>query len=118
MKKLILEQLLGEKPSILESKSAKSSIEYELLYKREIESQDDNLFKYTLLKRTSTKLTHYEQLIFLRIFKALCKKNKNKNQLNVASELKALFKEVNLDRKFKYKFEPYSLIIATGKHQV
>jgi len=114
LKKLILEQLLGEKPSILESDTAKSSIAYELAYQQESEHRDNYLFKYNYGKNTSRKLDRDNQLIFLRMFKALRKKYRLENQLSIAERLKLIFQRARLDGKFKYKYSPFILNPETG----
>jgi hypothetical protein len=102
MKKLILEQLLGDKPTILESQSAKSSEEYDLLYRQEMKQKDDYAYKYNYGKKTSRKLSHCDQLIFLRIFKVCKKKYKNISQLSLVMKLKEIFKDAVLKRKFEF----------------
>ena len=102
MKKLILEQLLGEKPTILKSHAAKSSEEHALLYRQEMKQKDDYVYKYNYGKTTSRKLTHCDQLIFLRIFKVCKKKYKNISQLSLVMKLKEIFNDAVLKRKFEF----------------
>lgn len=102
MKKEIIEQLLNEKLPILKSKIAQEQLRNEAIYKESSDQNIDLIYKNNEGKKTSRKLKHDDQLIFLRIFKAFSKRRKSINQFDKAEKLKSLFKEASSIHKFEY----------------
>jgi hypothetical protein len=107
MKKEIIKQLLNEKPSITETSPAKISDIDDIIRRENDNRRDDYIYKYNYGTKTSRKLSYYDQLIFLRIFKAFSKRRKSINQFDKAEKLKSLFKEASSIHKFEY-IDPYA----------